>query len=518
MVHHPDGPDNVEELARDADSPAGHSGDQPAALVGGERQTSIAPSQNDDHEQADELTTIHGAISPELLDEVQTAIEDHNAERLEECIEDLHHADLAELLALLSNDQREAMLGMVSAALPAEALAELDDDVRDSVLTMLPAEQVAEAVAELDTDDAAYLIEDLDDKQRDEILAEVPVADRLAVRAALEFEEDSAGRLMQREFFAAPSYWTVGQIIDCLRNTQDLPDLFYEVFVVDPSFRPIGGVPLSTLLKEGRDTVIEDLMGPAEDLRRIPLSMDQEEVAYLFEHYNLISAPVVDDAERLVGMITVDDVVEMVREETQEDMLALAGVEADTGLSDTVMTTVRSRFSWLAINLCTAIMASIVIGFFDGAIGQMVALAVLMPIVASMGGNAGTQTLTVAVRSLATKDLTPANAARIIWREVLVGGVNGVLFALIIGVVAALWFVGVGWGTMDEGVRLGLVVGSAMIINLLAAGMAGILVPLALQRAGADPAVSSAVFVTTVTDIVGFLAFLGLAAIVLLPV
>ena len=342
------------------------------------------------------------------------------------------------------------------------------------------------------------------------------VEDRLALRAALDFEEESAGRLMQREFFASPAFWTVGQIIDRMRSAEELPDRFYEVFVVDPAFKPVGSVPLSTLLKAPRETVIESIM-TSRDMRPVPATMDQEEVAYLFEQYNLISAPVIDDADRLIGMITVDDVVEMVREETHEDMLALGGVEADTGLSDSVFETVRSRFSWLAVNLATAILASLVIAMFDAAIGQIVALAVLMPIVASMGGNAGTQTLTVVVRALATKDLTAANAARVVFREALVGFVNGVIFAMIMGALAALWYFMSGWGSEDDAVRLGVVVGVAMIINLLAAGLAGILVPISLQRAGADPAVSSAVFVTTVTDIVGFFVFLGLAAAVLLP-
>jgi len=318
---------------------------------------------------------------------------------------------------------------------------------------------------------------------------------------------------MQREVFAAPAYWTVGQIIDRLRSSEDLPDRFYEVFVVDPTFKPIGAVPLSTLLKKPRETIIEDIMTDRE-LRLIPVDMDQEEVAYLFEQYNLISAPVVDDAERLVGMITVDDVVEIVHEETHEDMLALGGVDADDGLSDTVLETVRSRFSWLAVNLGTAILASLVISLFDGAISQVVALAVLMPIVASMGGNAGTQTLTVAVRSLATKDLTGSNAVRIIWRETIVGGLNGFLFAIIMGGLAGVWYF-LTTGDDMQSMKLGGVVGVSMIINLLAAGLAGILVPLGLQRAGADPAVSSAVFVTTVTDVVGFFVFLGLAAVVL---
>jgi magnesium transporter len=297
-----------------------------------------------------------------------------------------------------------------------------------------------------------------------------------------------------------------------MRGSDDLPDRFYEIFVVDQAFRPIGAAPLATLLKTKRETPIEKIM--TTEIRRIPDSMDQEEVAYLFEQYNLISAPVVSKDDRLVGMITVDDVVEIVNAETREDMLALAGVESDSGLSDSVVETVRSRFSWLAVNLGTAILASLVISVFDKAIAEVVALAVLMPIVASMGGNAGTQTLTVAVRSLATRDLTAANAVRIIWREALVGGANGILFALIMGALAGLWHFGTE-GDASAGLKLAFVIGAAMIVNLIAAGLAGILVPLGLQRAGADPAVSSGVFVTTVTDVVGFFVFLGLATLVL---
>ena len=469
------------------------------------------PYEGDDSQFADDQT-----LSAEFVQSVSDAIDGRDIEVFNFLTKDLHPADIADLIGLLREEERTVLIEMYGGALPAYVLAELDDDLREDVVEAMGAEKVAEAVAELDTDDAAFVLEDLDEQKQAEILAEVPLEDRLALRAALEYEEDSAGRLMQREFFAAPAYWTVGQIIDRLRGVEDLPDLFYEVFVVDPSFKPVGAVPLSTLLKSTRDTVIKDIM-TSRDLRLIPLTMDQEEVAYLFEQYNMISAPVVDEGERLVGMITVDDVVEMVREETQEDMLALAGVEADTGLSDTVMETVRSRFSWLAVNLGTAILASLVIALFDGAIGQIVALAVLMPIVASMGGNAGTQTLTVVVRALATKDLTASNTARIVFREGFVGFVNGVVFALIMGTLAALWYGFSGWGGEAEAIRLGLVVGAAMIINLLAAGLAGILIPIGLQRAGADPAVSSAVFVTTVTDIVGFFVFLGLAAVVLLP-
>ncbi|MEL7489708.1 MAG: magnesium transporter [Pseudomonadota bacterium] len=442
------------------------------------------------------------------------AVANNDTEQARTLCGELHPADLADLFGLLSEEGRAKLTVMLGDGLQPEVLAELDPDLTEEIVSVMQPEQVADAVSELDTDDAAFILEELDEEKRAEILAEVPLADRLALHAAFDYDEDSAGRLMQRDVFAAPAYWTVGQIIDRLRGSEDLPDRFFEVFVVDPAYKPIGEVPLAALLKSQRDIVIADLI-PDTEFRRISVDMDQEEVAYLFEQYNLISAPVVDDGDRLVGMITVDDVVEIVHEETHEDMLALAGVEADTGLSDTVVETVRSRFSWLAVNLGTAIMASLVIALFDAAIERVVALAVLMPIVASMGGNAGTQTLTVAVRSLATKDLTGANAARIIWREALVGGVNGILFAVIMGVLAGVWYASTGAGPTD-GLQLGLVVGVAMIINLLAAGLAGIMVPIALQRAGADPAVSSAVFVTTITDIVGFFVFLGLAAVVLL--
>ncbi len=470
-----------------------------------------AQAVGEDGQFADDQT-----LSPDFMRSVSDAIEQRDADACAALIKDLHPADIADLIGLLRDEERTALIDLLDGALPADVLPELDDDLREDVVEAMAPEKVAEAVAELDTDDAAFVLEELDEAKRAEILAEVPLEDRLALRAALDYEEDTAGRLMQREFFATPAYWTVGQIIDRLRSAEELPDRFYEVFVVDPAFKPVGAVPLSTLLKAPRDTVIKDIM-TGSDLRAIPVGMDQEEVAYLFEQYNLISSPVVDAGERLVGMITVDDVVEMVREESQEDMLALAGVEADTGLSDTVFETVRSRFSWLAVNLATAIMASLVIALFDGAIGQIVALAVLMPIVASMGGNAGTQTLTIVVRSIATKDLTATNAARVVMRETLVGFLNGVIFALIMGTLAGVWYFANGWGDEAAAVQLGAVVGAAMIINLLAAGLAGILVPIGLQRAGADPAVSSAVFVTTVTDIVGFFVFLGLAAVVLLP-
>ncbi|MEM9169603.1 MAG: magnesium transporter [Pseudomonadota bacterium] len=475
-----------------------------------------APGPADEPPTDDAAADLFGddqALSESFVRGVAEAVSQADGERVRALCADLHPADLADLLGLLGEDDAVGLVSLFGGALPPEALAELEPDLRETIVGAMPAEKVAEAVVDMDTDDAAFVLEDLDDEKRAEILAEVPTTDRLALHVALEYEPESAGRLMQRDVFAAPAFWTVGQIIDRLRGSEDLPDRFFEVFVVDPSFHPIGEVPLSTLLREQREVVINDII-PAREMRRIPVTMDQEEVAYLFEQYNLISAPVVDADERLVGMITVDDVVEIVHSETHEDMLALAGVESDEGLSDTVAQTVRSRFSWLAVNLATAIAASLVIAMFGGAIEQIVALAVLMPIVASMGGNAGTQTLTVAVRSLATKDLTGSNAARIIWREALVGGVNGALFAVIMGLLAAIYYAAT--AGPDGALALGAVVGVAMVVNLLIAGLAGILIPIGLQRVGADPAVSSAVFVTTVTDIVGFVVFLGLAAAVLL--
>ncbi len=453
-------------------------------------------------------------LTGEFIRHVDEAIDEQDREQVEKLCEDLHPADMADLLEQLDGDARQKLVQLLGRDLEADTLAELDEDVRDDVIEAMPAEQLAEAVSELETDDAAFVIGDMEEQERDQVLAEMPHEDRIALEAALDFDEATAGRVMQREFFASPPYWTVGQIIDRLRSGEDLPDVFYEVFVVDPNFEVIGSVPLSVFLKAPRDTKIADLMG-TDKLRRIPVTMDQEEVAYQFEKYNLISAPVVDASNRLVWMITVDDVVEIIHEETHEDMLALAGVDTnEDGLSGDVLRATRSRFTWLGVNLFTAILASAVIAMFNGTLEQVVAIAILMPIVASMGGNAGTQTLTIAVRNLATKDLTGSNAWRVVWRELTISFLNGIAFAVIMGALAALWY----WSSLgghDQGaaVTLGLVMGAAMIINMFCAGLAGIAVPLALNRAGADPAVSSTVFVTTVTDVVGFFSFLGLATL-----
>ena len=365
----------------------------------------------------------------------------------------------------------------------------------------MPPEHVAEALQELESDEAVYLLEDLDREEQEDILSKLPYFERVTLQRSLEYPEDSAGRMMQTDLIAVPPFWSVGQTIDYMREADDLPERFYEIFVVDPAYHLMGCVALNKILRSKRPTQMDSIID--EEMHPIPVAVDQEEVAHRFERYNMNSAPVVDTGGRLVGVITADDIVEVVQEEASEDILAMGGVGGES-MADTVWETTRLRFSWLVANLVTAIVASIVISFFEATIEQMVALAVLMPIVASMGGNAGTQTMTVAVRALATHDLGPANAMRVIWRECAVGLLNGLLFAVIMAAIAYFWFGSDG---------LGLVIGVAMVVNLFAAALAGILIPLGLDELNLDPAIASGVFVTTVTDVVGFFAFLGLAAL-----
>ena len=357
-----------------------------------------------------------------------------------------------------------------------------------------------EALQTLDSDDAVYILEDLEEEDQAEILAQLPFTERIRLRRSLDYPEDSAGRRMQTEFVAVPPYWSVGQTIDYLRDSEDLPHSFAQIFVIDPTFHLVGAIDLDRILRTPRPNKVEEIMH--ETRHAIPAEMDQEEAAQIFEQYDLLSAAVVDENERLVGILTIDDVVDVIQEEAEEDLKRLGGV-GDEELSDTVIETTKSRFLWLLINLGTAVLASAVIGLFDATISEMVALAVLMPIVASMGGNAGTQTMTVAVRALATRDIDIYNASRIIRRELTVGFINGVVFAALIGLVSAVWF---------SSLSLGGVIAVAMVVNMVCAALAGILIPLLLNRFGADPAIASSVFVTTVTDIVGFFAFLGLAA------
>ncbi len=440
----------------------------------------------------------------DLVRDVALALHDGDGPRAAGLVEDLHARDLADVIELLSPEHRIALIQALGPAFDYEVLSEIDESVRDQLSEALPNELLAKAVTELDTDDAAYLIENLEQADRDEILAQLPRGERAALERQLEYPEDSAGRLMQSDFVAVAPYWTVGQVIEHARETDDLPDSFSEIFVVDPTFRVLGSVELSRLLRTKRDVPISEIMDA--DLHVVLATADQEDVARQFERYDLFSAPVVDQNNKLVGVITVDDVVEVIQDEADEDMRALGGV-GDESLADSVAGTARSRIPWLIVNLGTAVLASFVIKLFDATIEQMVALAVLMPVVASMGGNAGTQTMTVTVRALATNKLGAANAPRIITRETLVGLFNGVILSVVMATIVFLWF---GSG------RLGAVIGAAMVVNLLAAALAGILIPLALDRLKLDPAPASGVFVTMVTDCVGFFAFLGLASIFLL--
>jgi magnesium transporter len=440
----------------------------------------------------------------EILDTARQALATNDVQRVESVVENEHAADIAHLLEQLYPEERRLFVEITRHILDPETLSYLDETVREEVLELLTPKEVAAAVVELDSDDAVDILEDLDDEQKEKILASIPPEERAILEAGLTYPEESAGRLMQRELVAAPSYWTVGECIDFLRAAKELPDDFYDLFLVDPAHKPVGSVPLSRAMRNRRNVKLEDIM--ETDLRVIPAEMDQEAVAHLFRQYALVSAPVVDEAGRLVGVITVDDVVHVIDEEAEDDLMKLGGVKEDD-LYRAAVDTARSRFTWLGINLGTAFLASFVISIFESTIERVVALAVLMPIVASMGGNAGTQTLTVAVRALAMKDLTDANAWRFVGKELIVGSFNGVIFAVLVGAVAGFWF---------ESLEIGIVIGAAMVVNLLVAGLAGTLIPLGLDKLKIDPAVASGVFLTTMTDVIGFLAFLGLATLFLL--
>lgn len=419
--------------------------------------------------------------------------------------DNLHASDVAELIALLAPDMREKLIRLVDKKIPPEVFAELDPHLLGEIRDYVDLGTLATAVQELDSDDAVFVLEDMDDEDVQEVLDQIPEAERLVLQRALDYPEESAGRIMRSEYVAVPPFWTVGQTIDYLREDVNLPDEFLEIFVVEPTHKPIGIVQLNQVLRAQRSMIMGDIRD--DDFTAVSVEMDREQVARLFERYNLVSAPVVDADQRMVGVITADDILEVITQEAGEDILRLGGVAGDSALGDSVLSAVKGRFTWLLINLATAVIASLVIGAFDASIEKMVALAVLMPIVASMGGNAGTQTLTVAVRGLATRDLGVINARRVVTQELTIGLINGALFALIGGLVGALWF---------DDVWLGAVLAMAMIVTLVVAALSGILIPLALDRAGVDPAVASSVFVTTVTDVIGFLAFLGFATILLL--
>ena len=443
-----------------------------------------------------------GQLRHEFVEEITNAI--HAADRpfLCEVVAELHEADLGDLIAALAPEDRVSLVEITGTDFDFSALNEVDDAVREEILEELEPETVAEGVRELESDDAVELLEGLDEEDKEEILERLPPSERAELERSLLYPENSAGRRMQTEFISVPPNWTVGQTIDYMRDTPDLPHRFYEIYVVDGDRHWLGAVPLDVLLRSRRPVPLTDLID--EDRRRVSALEDQEEVARMFGKYNLVAAPVVDTTNRLVGVITIDDVVDVIEEEAEEDLKALGGVTRHEELSDNVWTIARGRFNWLLVNLATAFLAASVLGLFEGQLEKMVALAVLAPIVASQGGNAATQTMTVAVRALATRELGSYNAVRVILREIMVGLVNGLAFAVITGIAAVAWFKIPG---------LGVVIGLAIVCNLVAGALGGILIPMVLERVRADPAVASGTFVTTITDVVGFFCFLGIATL-----
>ncbi len=446
----------------------------------------------------------HTPLSRQLISRIMYALETNDREMLWAEMEPLHAADIADLLEQSNAYDRRRLIALYGQEFDGDILSELDDSIREEVINLLTPEVLAEAVRDLDSDDVVDLVEDLEDQQQEAILNALEDSERTLVQQSLTYPEYSAGRLMQREVVMAPEHWTVGDAIDFLRNAEELPEQFYHVILVDPRLHPVGNVTLGRIMASRRDVALRDIM--EETFHTIPVTRDEGDVAYMFNQYHLISAPVVDEEGRLVGVITIDDAMAVLDDEHEEDIMRLAGV-GEGGLNDSVFETSKQRVPWLAVNLMTAILASAVIAAFEASIGQLVALAVLMPIVASMGGNAGTQSLTVAVRALATKDLTGSNVGRVLLRETLVGLINGLIFALVMGAVGMVWF---------GGPELGYVIAAAMVINLVVAGIAGAAIPVMMDRMGIDPALGSGTFVTTVTDVVGFFAFLGLATVFLL--
>lgn len=440
-----------------------------------------------------------------LIAELREAIDAGAAKQVRGLLEAEHPADASDFLEQLSSERFEAVMDLLGGELPADILIELREEYREDAVEVMSDEAVVEALDELETDDATAVLEDLDEDRRERILEELEPEDRAVLEASFDFDEDTAGRLMQREFLAAPEFWSVGQTIDYAReNAEDLPTDFYEIYVVDPTNRPLGYVLLSQLLRTERDVQLADIMESFHS--DIHVDQDQEEVAYQFQKYALASAPVKDHDGRLVGMITVDDMVHVIQEENTEDLLALANVSSADG-SDTVWESVKARAPWLGINLITAFIASAIIALFEGTLDRLVQLAILMPVVAALAGNAGSQGLAVAVRAIAEREMEGKAGRRAVIRETLTGIVNGVIFAVGVGLVAFFWF---------SDVKLAIVLAAAMLASFIWAGASGILVPLTLKRMGADPAVASSVFVLTLTDTMAFFSFLGLATLFLL--
>ena len=443
-------------------------------------------------------------INKQKMAIVLSALASGNRVDLTEVLEPLHPADIADIIEQLNTTDRARFIRLYDTEFYGDILSEIDEHIREEVIAELKPDVLAEAVRDLESDDVVDIVEDLEEEQKETILKALDEGDRVAVQSLLSYPERSAGRLMQREVVMAPEHWSVGVAIDFLRNDANLPEQFYHIVLVDPRLHPVGNVSLGKLMSSKRSVLLKEII---EDVFQvIPADQDEADVAYAFNQYHLISAPVVDMENRVVGVITIDDAMVVLDEELEEDIMLLAGI-GDSSVSDTIIETVRGRLPWLAVNLVTAILASIVIAQFEATIAQFVALAILMPIIASMGGNAATQSLTVAVRAIATKDISSTNIGRVIRREVGVGILTGLIFAVSMGLIGVFWF-----GTA----MLGVVIAISMLINLVVANLAGTTIPVILEKLGIDPALASGAFVTTVTDVVGFFAFLSIAGILLL--
>ncbi|QYJ06560.1 magnesium transporter [Qipengyuania flava] len=468
--------------------------DDDGILLAREPGEDARPDDRIDDERMDEENT----LKKEYVSAVEDALDAGDTQAVYDLVEPLHPADIADLLELFEKDERAQLAAAITDLMTSEVVAELNDYVREDMMEALPAEAVAVIVEQLETDDAVQLIEDLDEEDQRAVLAEIEDEDRIAIQSALAYPDETAGRLMSREFVAVPEHLTVGDLIDYMRDSADLPDEFYEIFVVDEKHHPVGTCALSWIMRAPRHIALTDVM--KRDQTLIPVLLDQEEVGLMFQKYNLISAAVVDENERLVGQMTVDDVVHIISEEAGEDALLMSGA-GEGDINEPIREAYSARVRWLVANLGTALVASLIIALFGAAIEKLVALAILMPIVASIGGNAGTQTMAVTVRAIATNQLTRSNTRRILLREMRVAVLNGVTIAVLIGLATGAIFTPM----------LGAVIALAMVINVVTAGLAGVLVPVAFERLDQDPAVASSVFVTMITDSMGFFAFLGLA-------
>ena len=439
-------------------------------------------------------------FNKEFINTFSEKIENGNIEFINQTLKDLHEADVANLIENLNPNTRIKLIELEAFNINPEIFVELNESIQSEVLQLLSIDSIIKIIKRLESDNAIKILENLEKDTKEKVLDKLPPKDKFLLEEGLSYPEDSAARIMQREFTAVPSNWTVGQTIDYLREDKDLPEEFLEIFIVDNDFKPIGTVPSSRVLRTSRDLKMNSIMIEMPVL--ISANMDKEEVGHTFENYNLVSAGVVNKNNKLVGMITADDVVTVVQEEAEEDVLRLAGV-GDEEITDSVMLKTKRRFNWLLLNLFTALLATWVISNFGASIEQMVALAFLMPIVASMGGNAGMQTLAVTIRAIATKELSKSNFNRVVGKEFLIGILNGIIFAIITAVIVKLWF---------KQLNLSLLIGVSMILNMIVAGLFGILVPVSLKKLNIDPALASSVFVTTITDVIGFLSFLGLGS------